>query len=95
MLRVTGVSSGSSSARLLSVPCWALYQFPPLCSSVDGHFVARFLHFCYQWRKKRAARGGFARRGALGLPGAGHGLASLSGRINKVPDLSGRRFIES
>ena len=36
MLRVTGVSSGSSSARLLSVPCRALYQFPPLCSSVDG-----------------------------------------------------------
>ena len=36
MLRVTGVSSGSSSARLLSVPCRALYQFPPLCSSVAG-----------------------------------------------------------
>ena len=54
MLRVTGVSSGSSSARLLSVPCWALYQFPPLCSSVDGHFVARFLQFCYRWRENRA-----------------------------------------
>ena len=40
-----------------------------------GHFVASFLHFCCRWRKKRAARGGFARSGALGLPGAGHGLA--------------------
>ena len=27
-------------------------------------------------RKKRAARGGFARRGALGLPGAGHVVQS-------------------
>ena len=51
-----------------------------------GHFVARFLHFCCRWCKKRAARRGFARSGALGLPGAGHGLASLSGRINEVPE---------
>ena len=29
------------------------------------HFVARFLHFCCRWRKNRAARGGFARSGAL------------------------------
>ena len=29
---------------------------------------------------------GFARSGALGQPGAGHGLASLSGRINEVPE---------
>ena len=36
MLLFTGVSSGSSSARLLSVPCRALYQFPPLCSSAAG-----------------------------------------------------------
>ncbi len=36
--------------------------------------------------QKQAARGGFARSGALGLPGAGHGLASLSGRINEVPE---------
>ena len=40
-----------------------------------GHFVARFLHFCCRWRKKRAARGGFTRSEALGLPGAGYGLA--------------------
>ena len=45
--------------------------------------------------KTEAARGGFARSEALGKPGAGHGLASLSGRINEVPDLSGRRFIEA
>ena len=51
-----------------------------------GHFVACFLHFCCRWRKNRAARGRFARSGALGLPGAGHGLASLSGRINEVPE---------
>ena len=43
------------------------------------HIVARFLHFCCRWRKKRAARGGFARSGALGLPGAGHGLAACLG----------------
>ena len=30
--------------------------------------------------------GGFAQSGALGLPGAGHGLASLSGRINEEPE---------
>ena len=36
--------------------------------------------------QKRAARGGFARSGALGLPSAGHGLAGLSGRINEEPE---------
>ena len=36
--------------------------------------------------QKQTAGGGFARSGALGLPGAGHGLASLSGRINEVPE---------
>ena len=35
---------------------------------------------------RQVARGGFARSGALALPGAGHGLASLSGRINEVPE---------
>ena len=29
--------------------------------------------------QNRAARGGFARSGALGLPGAGHGLAACPG----------------
>ena len=47
----------------------------PLCSSVGGHFVARFLHFCCRWRENWAKRRGFARSGALGLPSAGHGLA--------------------
>ena len=37
--------------------------------------IARYQHFCCRWRKNRAARGGFARSGALGQPGAGHGLA--------------------
>ena len=49
------------------------------------HFVASFLQFCFQWRKRLAKSRGFARSGALGQPGAGHGLASLSGR----------RFIEA
>ena len=40
-----------------------------------GHFVASFLHCCCRWRKNRAKSRGFARSGALGLPGAGHGLA--------------------
>ena len=43
------------------------------------HFVARFLHFCCRWHKKRAARRGFARSGALGLPGAGHVVAACLG----------------
>ena len=58
------------------------------------HFVARFLHFCCRRRKKRAAREGFARSGALGLPGAGHGLASLSGRINEVPEWCFVRWLQ-
>ena len=79
----------------ICTPVRALYQFPPLCSSVAGHFVARFLHFCCRWRKNRAPASssglrppfwgllfdtptrdavtgksrGFARSGALGLPG--------------------------
>ncbi|MBR4309605.1 MAG: hypothetical protein IKT79_01130, partial [Akkermansia sp.] len=52
------------------------------------HFVERFLHFCCLWRRNRAARGGFARSGALGQPGAGHGLAGgvLYGFIQKARD---------
>ena len=38
-------------------------------------FIERFLRFCCRWRKNRAKSRGFARSGALGLPGAGHGLA--------------------
>ena len=34
-----------------------------------GHFVENFLHFFCRWRKNTLARGGFARSGALGLPG--------------------------
>ena len=44
--------------------------------------------------KKRAARGGFARSGALGQPGAGHGLASLSGRINEETEWSFVRWLQ-
>ena len=47
---------------------WGEAEFPDLVRK--WVIVARFLHFCYRWRKKRAARGGFARSGALGLPGA-------------------------
>lgn len=42
----------------------------------------------------KAARGGCARRGALGQPGAGHGLASLSGRINEVPEWCFVRWLQ-
>ena len=41
-----------------------------------GHFVASSLHFWCRWRKNWAKRRGFARSGALCLPGAGHGLLS-------------------
>ena len=44
--------------------------------------------------KKRAARGGFARSRALGLPGAGHGLASLSGRINEETEWCFVRWLQ-
>ena len=43
------------------------------------HFVASFLHFCCRWREIRAKCRGFARSRALGLPGAGHGLAACLG----------------
>ena len=79
----------------------ALYQFPPLGSSAAGIllrvsciFVADGAEIglrlrvalsgsCYAVTGKSR---GFARSGALGLPGAGHGLASLSGRINEEPE---------
>ena len=42
-------------------------------------FCCELPAFCRHWHKKRAARGGFARSGALGLTGAGHGLAACLG----------------
>ncbi len=39
-------------------------------------FCCEFPAFLLQMAQKQAARGGFARCGALGLPGAGHGLLS-------------------
>ena len=66
-----------------------LYQFLPLCSSVAG-ILLHFACILLPMAGKQAARGGFARSGALGQPGVGHGFAGLSGRINEEPDLSGR-----
>ena len=95
MLRVTGVSSGSSSARLLSVPCWALYQFPPLSSSAAGMLLRVSNIFVAFGAKTEAARGGFTRSGALGLPGAGHGLAACPGVSSRRSLGEDGRFIEA
>jgi len=54
--------------RIISIPV-------PLFKR-GGHFVASFLHFVADGGKKRAARGGCARSGALGQPGAGHVVQS-------------------
>ena len=61
-----------------------------------GHFVARFLHFCCRWRKKRAARGGFARSGALGLdahaePGSGIAAQNRDAQRNRGSSLHSER----
>ena len=58
------------------------------------HFVARFLHFCCRWRKNMAARRGFARSGALGLPGAEHGLAACLGVDLSKPEWCSVRLLQ-
>ena len=79
-------------ARLLnmvSVTC--IISIPAHLFKRGGHFVERFLQFCCRWRRNRAKSRGFARSGALGQPGAGHGLAggvlfSLFYEINYIYD---------
>ena len=44
--------------------------------SIPAPLFKRGGHFVADGGKKRAARGGFARSGALGLPGAGHVVQS-------------------
>lgn len=46
-----------------------LYQFPPLCSSVEGILLRVSCIFVADGAENRAKSRGFARSGALGLPG--------------------------
>lgn len=71
MVRVTGARV---LPVLLALGCFlccagALYQFPPLCSSVEGILLLVSFIFFADGAENRAKSLGFARSGALGLPG--------------------------
>ena len=71
-LGVFAIVNSNSSAYMSPV----IISIPAPLFKRGGHFVARFLHFWCRWRKNRPASLGCPAAGALGLPGAGHGLLS-------------------